>query len=225
MAVIDFAFRVSGDSVPVDHGYALYSCLCRKFPWLHGPSPKGGLANPSLWSEVGIHPITGKLQGDRLLKFTPASRLTIRVGSEHIGEFLSLIGESLDVDGSIIRIGTPEVIPLRPAPRLYSRLVVIKGFMEPQGFLAAVIRQAEANGIRGTLGLPYRSGTASVEGTQSKGSIDPLRRRTLDIRGKHVVGYAVLASELTADESIILQEKGLGGRRRFGCGIFVPATE
>jgi CRISPR-associated protein Cas6 len=151
--------------------------------------------------------------------------MTIRVGSEHISEFLPLTGENFDIGGSILRIGTPEMIPLRPAPRLYSRLVVIKGFMEPEGFLAAAMRQAEASGIRGVLGLPYRAGTASVEGSPSKGSQDPLRRRTLDIRGKQVVGYAILASELTADESIVLQEKGLGGRRRFGCGIFVPATE
>ena len=27
---------------------------------------------------------------------------------------------------------------------------------------------------------------------------------------------------VTVDESLILQENGLGGRRRFGCGIFAP---
>jgi len=27
---------------------------------------------------------------------------------------------------------------------------------------------------------------------------------------------------LDADESLKLQEHGIGGRRRFGCGIFVP---
>jgi CRISPR-associated protein Cas6 len=159
------------------------------------------------------------------VKLTPASRLTIRVASDHIGEFLTLIGATLDVDGATVRVEAPEMLSLRPALRVYSRLVVIKGFMEPEGLLAAATRQMKASGIQGTLGLPYRAGTTSVEGRPSKVSPDPLQRRTLDICGKQIVGYAVLASELTADESIVLQEKGLGGRRRFGCGIFVPATE
>ena len=38
------------------------------------------------------------------------------------------------------------------------------------------------------------------------------------IRDKRVVGYAVLATGLTVEESIRLQEHGLGGRRRMGCG-------
>ena len=39
---------------------------------------------------------------------------------------------------------------------------------------------------------------------------------------KEIVGFALRVEELTAEESIRLQEKGIGGRRRFGCGIFVP---
>jgi CRISPR-associated protein Cas6 len=53
----------------------------------------------------------------------------------------------------------------------------------------------------------------------------PLVRRTLEIAGRTVVGYAVEVSGLTAEESIILQENGIGGRRRFGCGIFIPARD
>jgi CRISPR-associated protein Cas6 len=52
----------------------------------------------------------------------------------------------------------------------------------------------------------------------------PLLRRTLQIRDKVIVGFAVEVGALTADEALILQEQGLGGRRRFGCGIFVPVS-
>jgi len=40
------------------------------------------------------------------------------------------------------------------------------------------------------------------------------------VHGKQVVGYPVLVSELTPEESILLQENGLGGRRKMGCGFF-----
>ena len=49
------------------------------------------------------------------------------------------------------------------------------------------------------------------------------KRRTLRIKEKEVVGYEVLVEGLTAEESILLQERGLGGRRHMGCGMFLPS--
>ena len=37
-----------------------------------------------------------------------------------------------------------------------------------------------------------------------------------------MIGYALRVFGLTAEESIRLQEEGLGGRRRMGCGVFLP---
>jgi CRISPR-associated protein Cas6 len=42
------------------------------------------------------------------------------------------------------------------------------------------------------------------------------------ISKQKIIGYAMVVSELTADESIRLQEVGLGGRTRMGCGFFLP---
>lgn len=42
------------------------------------------------------------------------------------------------------------------------------------------------------------------------------------IKDKMVVGFQVEVTQLTGEESITLQEQGIGGRRRMGCGIFVP---
>jgi CRISPR-associated protein Cas6 len=47
-------------------------------------------------------------------------------------------------------------------------------------------------------------------------------RRVLDVKGRKIVGYAMQVAGLTAEESIRLQEEGLGGRRRMGCGLFMP---
>jgi hypothetical protein len=32
----------------------------------------------------------------------------------------------------------------------------------------------------------------------------------------------VIIEGLTAEESLTIQEKGIGGRRHMGCGVFVP---
>jgi CRISPR-associated protein Cas6 len=55
-----------------------------------------------------------------------------------------------------------------------------------------------------------------------RGRVTIGKRRTFNVHGRQVVGYSVLVSELTAEESIILQENGLGGRRKMGCGFFLP---
>ena len=51
------------------------------------------------------------------------------------------------------------------------------------------------------------------------------RRKIIHIKGKAIVGYSLIVEGLTAEESILLQEKGLGGRTRIGCGFFLPQRD
>jgi CRISPR-associated protein Cas6 len=69
-------------------------------------------------------------------------------------------------------------------------------------------------GVRSTTALERRSARSVGE---------PIRR-TLGIHGKQIVGFAVRVDGLSSEDSLTLQARGLGGRRRFGCGAFVPAT-
>jgi CRISPR-associated endonuclease/helicase Cas3 len=55
---------------------------------------------------------------------------------------------------------------------------------------------------------------------------DPARegqptRRILRIKTRRIVGYALRIKGLSDEESLIVQEHGLGSRRRMGCGVFV----
>lgn len=206
---IDLDFGIRGDVVPADHGYGLFGAACRVLPWLHADEG------------VGVHRIGGRLVGGRTLALTPASRLTLRLAASRIHEALPLSGQVLDIDGATVQVGVPTVRPLVPAPSLLSRLVVIKGFQEAETFLEAARRQAEALGLEGRLALVGREHEGSVEGATVRAAGEPIRR-TLRVRDKVVVGFALAATELTADESLRLQEAGIGGRRRFGCGLFAP---
>jgi CRISPR-associated protein Cas6 len=49
-------------------------------------------------------------------------------------------------------------------------------------------------------------------------------RRTFRIKDKQVVGFEVVVSLVNAADSLRIQEVGVGGRRKIGCGIFVPFT-
>jgi CRISPR-associated protein Cas6 len=160
----------------------------------------------------GIHPIRGRQLGGRTLQLTEHSQLVIRTDAEQISRFLPLAGKQLRLLDRTLRIGVPQVRAIVPAPALRSRLVTIKlpdAVAQPIGaatdaFRAAVLRQL------GDLGV-------STEAGLSLG-----KRRTLRIKDKEVVGYEVLVEGLTAEESLTLQERGIGGRRHMGCGVFVP---
>jgi CRISPR-associated protein Cas6 len=211
MPVVDLAFRITGDRIPADHGYALLGAVSRIIPAVHGSDT------------IGVHPIGGRAVGNRMLALYGSSRLVFRLNSERIAEVLAVAGKQLELDGHTIRVGVPETRALIPAARLRSRLVVIKGFLEPDPFLAAVQRQLDELEVRGLPALVRRQMPRSLEG-HSEATPDrcPFIRRTLRIRDKAIVGYALEVTNLTEGESITLQERGLGGRRRFGCGIFLP---
>ncbi len=190
MPYVDLAFKLTGSNVPVDHGYALYSAISRIAPEIHGAK------------NMGVHPIRGAYSGKGELILRDSSRLVLRLETERIGEFLKLAGKSLEIDGHTLRVGIPEVRSLRPRASLYSRLVTIKGFMEPASLLESAKRQLEKLGVSAEIQLG--------------------ERRTFRVKDKQVVGFEVAVAGLDAEDSLCIQESGLGGRRRMGCGVFIP---
>ena len=210
MPIVDVAFRLQGSEIPADHGYLLFAAVTDLVPGLHEDE------------SVGILPVSGRLAGDRQLSITEFSRLTIRLDADRIAQVLPLAGKRLRLGDAALSVGVPEVRALVPAARLYSRLVVIKGFMEPEPFLGAVQRQLDTLGVKGKASLVPQPAVAATNAESATGSHSPVLRRTLRIRDKEIVGFALRVEELNAEESIRLQEHGIGGRRRFGCGVFIP---
>lgn len=153
---------------------------------------------------IGVHPIRGRYAANGCLALLPSSRLVLRLSADHIRLYLRMAGKTFEVDGHRLCVGMPEARLLRPATTLYSRLVTIKGFMEREPFLEAAKRKLNTMGITADLQLG--------------------ERRTLRVKDKQVVGFEMLATGLDAESSVRLQEIGIGGRRRMGCGIFVPAA-
>lgn len=210
MPMVDVQFKLVGKLIPADHGYHLFAAVSELVPKLHD------------YDGVGLYPISGQLAGNRCLAITEKSFLTIRLPSDKIGLFLLLAGKTLHIGEHEIHVGVPQTRALVPSARLYSRLVVIKGFMEPDPFLEAARRQLQKLGIRGKPSLIMQPRIAETNAGNESGTHSPYLRRTIRIHDKEVVGFALRVEKLTAEESILLQEKGIGGRRRFGCGIFFP---
>jgi CRISPR-associated protein Cas6 len=195
MSTVDLAFPLlSTHPIPADHGYHLYSALSHVLPELHQQDG------------IGIHPIRGQQIGDRQLTLDDRSRLILRTAADAIGQLIQLAGKSVTIAGTPVRVGVPQVWALKPAAALRSRLVTIK---LKEGITPDIFQQSAREQLN-TLGV-------SAEAILTLG-----KRRTLRIKDKEVVGYEVILEGLTAEESLNVQEKGLGGRRHMGCGVFVP---
>jgi len=196
MPVIDLAFDLHGDAIPLDYGYGLFGALCRVVPRLHDDR------------RVGVHPIRGLRLAPRRLTLVPQSRLRLRLPSEEVAQYLALAGATLDLEGDLLSVGIPRVEPLHPAPALAARLVTIGRLIEPGPFEESVLRQLRSLGVSAQPAFlpeadPSRAGRPT--------------RRVLRIKGHRIVGYALRVAGLTAEESILVQEQGMGSRRRMGC--------
>lgn len=156
---------------------------------------------------LAIETIPGTARGDGMTQLDQGARLKVRLPQDRVPLLLKLSGKRLDLNGHAIRLGAPQIFLLKPWPQLYARIVTIKGFTEPQAFLEAVCRKLDELGVKG------------------EPTVGP--RRVVKVGNHTIVGFALAVHDLTDEGSIILQERGIGGRRRMGCGIFhpIPAKE
>lgn len=208
MTAVDLAFPLTGERVPRDHGYALYGALCRIAPQLHGAA----------W--LAVHPLGGKLANATTLTLGAGAHLRLRLPASHIADVLALAGARLDVNGAVLAVGPPRIHVLVPAASVDARMVAIKLTRAPHrahpelgretldvaGFAERYTREVKRQLSELDIGKPF----------ELRG------RRSITVGGRRVVGYSVRVIGLSADESLALQETGIGGKRRMGCGVFRP---
>ncbi|MBP7676307.1 MAG: type I-MYXAN CRISPR-associated protein Cas6/Cmx6 [Thermoanaerobaculia bacterium] len=199
---VDLTFAISGRSVPIDHGYALYAAVSRAVPQLHGAS----------W--LGLHPIDGASMPPALL-LNRRSRLRLRLPLERINAGLQLAGKDLDIDGNPLVVGVPAVRALEPARNLAARLVVVKLTSFPLSGSARVDEEAARKAVDAE--LRRQMAQLPVEG-----QLHVRKLREVRVAGRRVLGFAVRVEGLDPEDSVRLQSAGLGGKRRMGCGIFIP---
>lgn len=194
---LDVAWEfASGRSLPLDHGYALYSTLCALQPWIHDDP------------HVLIGPVRGGVSGQTLI-IREESRLRMRVPVGYLERLRALDGAVLEVNRHMVRLGRLSAHTLVPCRSLEARMVTIRVHTE-QG---PKIREGEEfwSSLAKQLAPPILAGTERV----TVGA-----RRVLQVGHRTIVGFGVRVDGIGPDESLRLQVCGAGGRRHFGCGWF-----
>jgi CRISPR-associated protein Cas6 len=197
---VELKFPVLGKYLPADHNYGLFAAFVHLIPELRQETT------------VSILTIPGIGDKDGKILLTQESCLRIRVPISRIPLVYPLAGKRVSVGKHEIQIGIPQVTTLRSATRMRARIVTIKNHQEPDSFLEAVKRQLNDLEISGVVTIP-----ADRDGK--------LLRKTIKIQKFTVVGFTVQVSELREEDSVKLQEFGVGGKRHMGCGFFLPCNE
>mgnify|MGYP001561431546 CR=1 FL=1 len=186
---VDVVFSIRGNSIPRDHGFALWRELRTCLPWLDAEAA------------AGIHTIRGAPANDEMLLLTQRTKLVLRLPQARVADAQSLQGRQLDLDGYVLQIGASRERPLLAFATLYSQLVCT-GSDDELEFHRDIAAQL---------------GQLDVACKFICGKQRALRAGQTELRG-----YSLMLHDLALGQSTFLQQVGLGGHRKLGCGIFVP---
>jgi CRISPR-associated protein Cas6 len=151
--------------------------------------------------DIGVFTLRGESATRELLHLGRGT-LRLRCPAEAVPMLLPLVGAPLEVAGRKLVLGAPTLRSLEPVSSLSARLVTFKHSLDEATFQSAALRFLAELGCQARLKVG--------------------RRRVVGIAGKKVVGFALGLDGLSGEHSLLLQEKGLGGRRHMGCGLFLP---
>ncbi|MGD1983946.1 MAG: type I-MYXAN CRISPR-associated protein Cas6/Cmx6 [Chromatiaceae bacterium] len=202
--IVDLVFDIQCRELPVDHQRDLSYALCAHVPELADDNPLAVHSIHLAGSQNGWERPDPEL-GQRLI-LSRRTKLVLRVTADardRIAERLD--GVELDVGGCAMRVGRSKTKKLSSQGTVFSRYVVLEPGEDTDetAFMQRVVSQLAERGIRVRKALSGKT-------TELQGPEGPILTRSLMI------------ADLAADESVRLQQEGLGPLRHMGCGIFIP---
>ena len=198
--IVDINFKIKCAHLPLDHAYHLSTAILNALPCLQ----KNNAA--------GIHLIHGAESGNGWIRPSGPAELiypsrrtlfTIRAPREHIEEVKTLDGQSIAVGDVTIEFSKPSIRGLSRLTTLFARYVLTDHIDDENAFLNDMAQLLLAKNIRARKMMSGRAATFRFPD------------KTYSVRSLMIDG-------LDISESVRLQQQGLGGGRKFGCGLFLP---
>jgi CRISPR-associated protein Cas6 len=184
----------------VDHAYALAEAVRGILPWLD--EERGAGVHPIHVAESG----NGWMRpqgGEEMLYLSRRTKLVLRLPSHRLDDGKALSGRRLEVAGEPLDVGAASVRLLSDITTIFSRYVVSPAGLDEEAFIAEAAEELKSIGVRPRKMLcGIEKAIATPEGE--------LRTRSL------------MLADLSVEESIELQQRGLGPHRWLGCGLFIP---
>lgn len=202
--IVDLVFNIECRELPVDHAHSLAAALCDALPLL-GEDDRCAIHSIHLaGSQNGWERPDPKL-GQKLIP-SRRTKLTLRVPGEQRTQIEeALNGVTLDIDGHPLTIGKAKPKKLSKQGTIFARHIALEPGedTDENAFLMRIVNDLKGRGIRVKKALCGT--TQEIETPEG-----PIKTRS------------IMMADLTPEESVQLQQSGLGSHRHLGCGIFIP---
>ncbi len=197
--VIDLSFRIRCQRLPVDHAWPLGEAIHRHLQWLPGEALAGihlvhGAESGNGWYRPG---------GAEYLELPRRSRLTLRIPRHRLEDAATLAGARLRIADCDIEVGEPREKPLTASSTVFSRHVRAVPAASEAAFLQSIFDTLADLGV-----VPSKMLCGKLHAFRSPDG--PVHARS------------VMIADLRLDESVTLQQHGIGDLRAFGFGMFLP---
>ena len=196
--MIDVAFKINCKTLPYDHAFSLSNEILKYLPWLKGNKLTGiqtlhGPESGNGWTRAENEEIF----------LSKRTRLILRIPKSEYDKTCKLEGETLKVLGNDIKIGKASKKPFLTVRDLICRFVLTDDDLNESDFLKYVAKEFESHEIHLRKAICGKTKSFTINGDQKF-------KRSLMI------------ADLSKENSIKLQDVGVGIGRIFGCGIFLP---
>lgn len=198
--VVDLLFKIKCSTLPVDHAWALSEAIQVELPWF-ADEPQAGLH--LIYGADSGNGWERPEGGDDLLYLSRRTRLVLRLPKHRVADARALTGKSLEIQGSQIDVGDSHTRGLSTTTTLYCRHLVTDTEMEEDEFLTLAVEELRSKHLRFKKVLCGKS------------------RAFTTPEGK-LPTQSLMVAGLSLDDSVILQQQGLGPHRNRGFGLFVP---
>lgn len=198
--VVDICYSIRCRALPVDHAHALHQALRRVLPWLDDEALAG--IHTIHVAESGNGWIRPEHAND-LLYLSRRTKLVLRVPQHRLKDAESLSGQSVDVGGHPLEVGQSTVRPLSSLTTIFSRYIVADDNDDENTFMQAALEQLKALGLKPK---KMMCGLGKLISTPDK---------TIHTR-------SLMLADMEVEDSVKLQQHGLGPWRQLGCGLFIP---
>lgn len=200
--VVDLLFSISCREIPVDHVHALSTAL-------KAAAPESFENN-----DIAVHSIhvASSAHGwerpdfntDERLILSHRTKLTLRVPKQSATAIQQrLQGATLDIDGCKLVIGKAKNKPLGKQGTLYSRYIQCLEDEDETRFMQRMAAELE------TLGITIKKALCG-------------KTTLLHTPDGEIMTRSLMLADLPIEDSIKLQQHGLGTGQEMGCGIFIP---
>ncbi len=199
--VVDLCFNLECKTLPLDHAWSLSTALTEAVPQLN--HTKFTAIHLIHGAESGNGWIRPDNAANELLHLSRRARFTLRLHRDNLKLAEELVGLKLDIGGHPLLIKEFKLQLLVPQTTIFSRYIVTPAELDEDDFLNLVAPPIREQGIQIRKmmgGLPHSFNT-------------PQGRLTT---------RSLMLSDLEKEESIRLQQNGLGDNQLLGMGIFLP---